>query len=170
MRSHRQGSRRPNYTKIQSGLPGERTSNALDNRRIKEDGEITLFDRQWFMGFTIVVSVSVQGKRKIPQRKCYFIRNSSKYRYFYPRFSSLQEEQFEWGNPLNKHVPAKETKDGANIAKAAHRWRKLIQANGPSKRPFVGMRAVIVSASKDESTQPLFNVVKSGGGCLLQAK
>lgn len=56
------------------------------------------------------------------------------------------------------------------IAQAAYRWRKTIQNEGLAKRPFVGMKAVIISSSDDDSVQPLIRVVKSGGGIVLQQR
>ncbi len=84
--------------------------------------------------------------------------------------NSVQEEEFEWGNPLNNVPLGNTARDSLLIAKAAHRWRKTIENGGPSKKPFVGMKAVIITASGDESVNSLARVVKSGGGEVLPTR
>lgn len=80
----------------------------------------------------------------------------------------MQEEKYEWGNAENKTFLYNSKKDYALIANAAYRWRKLIENEGHSKKPFVGMKAVIISSPSD--MQSLMRVVKSGGGTILQSQ
>lgn len=73
---------------------------------------------------------------------------------------------------MNEYLQSKQSKavrEHELIAKAAHRWRKLIKTAGLAKRPFVGMKAVIISSTNDESVRSLMRVVTSGGGTVLQS-
>lgn len=82
-------------------------------------------------------------------------------------YCNLQEEGFEWGNPKNEKLTniSGETK---LLACAAHRWRLIIRNGGPNKRPYVGMKVVIIGI--DNVVHSLTKVVKSGGGKVLPTK
>ncbi|KAK7583879.1 hypothetical protein V9T40_004842 [Parthenolecanium corni] len=81
----------------------------------------------------------------------------------------LPEDNFEWGNPLNKTLLADASKDISLIARAAHRWRMTISKGGLHSKPFIDMNAVIIGigVANDEVVQSLTRVVKSGGGSVL---
>lgn len=79
----------------------------------------------------------------------------------------VDEERYEWGNPLSKDViPTPNNETEKAIAAAAHKWRlKLMEQ---PFGPFHGMVALLMVAN--ERYNQFKRLIEAGGGKVVQAK
>ncbi|XP_065205150.1 DNA topoisomerase 2-binding protein 1 [Planococcus citri] len=82
----------------------------------------------------------------------------------------VQEEDHEWGNPKTAEFLENANAETKQLAEAAHRWRIKILKEGLSKRPFVGMKAVIANPTLDGVVLSIQRIIRAGGGRILQPK
>lgn len=123
-------------------------------------------------------SAFILSRRQL-QRRQFFIGNSSKdvtsifdFAYVWLNLNVIifQEEDYELGNPKNEKFLTTTSLESKSLAQAAYRKRLLIEEGGPSKRPFIGWKVVIISSTIDGIVHSLMRVVKSGGGEILPYK
>ncbi|XP_011313192.1 DNA topoisomerase 2-binding protein 1 isoform X2 [Fopius arisanus] len=79
----------------------------------------------------------------------------------------VDEEKYEWGNPLNEgYVPHIEVENEKTSAAAAHRWRLALKNS--KRRAFQGMVAMLIM--NQDKYEQFERLIKAGGGIVVQAK
>ncbi|XP_063973163.1 DNA topoisomerase 2-binding protein 1 isoform X2 [Diachasmimorpha longicaudata] len=79
----------------------------------------------------------------------------------------IDEERYEWGNPLNEGVvPPIEADSEKTIAAAAHRWRLALENS--RNAAFEGIVAMLI-VNKDKYDQ-FERLIRAGGGTVVHAK
>lgn len=76
-------------------------------------------------------------------------------------FIELQEEEYEWGNPKAKNLPAV---DGSEFGKPAYRWRKKQSVLLPSMKGIFKDFCIILKTNKSDSLRTL---IEAGRGKVL---
>lgn len=135
-------------------------------REAQSEWENILSDCRWQMVAGTQIYFRERRSRILFKCECCNLLTTTVWRI--PIVFRMQEEAWEWGNPkASENVPCVD-----QIGRAAHRWRKQLQAKAASSNStdkvgaFSNFRVILHSRKKDAFR----NLLEAGGGCLLDVR